>query len=115
MKPLKILAFLFSVMAILFFLSLVFPEEGLRINEKLVLRFPSFEEILNGEKVEYADISGILTASVALSDSAYLAMLEPPDLQEPVCDTVRANEDSLKQLIHLLCSGSFLNWKGLLP
>jgi len=87
-------------MAILFILSLVFPDEGLRISEKIVLNFPTVEEILGEDKVEYADISDIVNASLAISDSAYLAMMEPTAVPEPVYDTVRANEDSLKQLIH---------------
>ena len=100
MKPVKILAFLFSVLAILFVLSLVFPREGLRINDHFFLQFLTLDEIIEGDKAEYADISGILSASVAISDSAYMAMLEPVEVAEPVYDTVRVNEDSLKGLIH---------------
>ena len=100
MKPFKILAFLFSVMAILLVVSLVFPREGIRINDHLVLQFLTFDEILKGEESAYADISDILNTSVAISDSAYEAMLDPIEKSEPVYDTVRANEDSLKIMIH---------------
>ena len=102
MKPVKILEFIFSVLAILFIVSVIFPREGIKINDNIVLRFLTFGEILDPDTLEYADISGILSASMAINDSAYMAMLEPVEHLEPVTDTIRANEDSLKLLTHRL-------------
>ena len=100
MKPVKILAFVFSVLAILFIVSVIFPGEGIRVNDHIVLQFLTLDEILDADTQEYADISGILSASMVISDSAYMAMLDPLEYMKPVYDTVRANEDSLKLLIH---------------
>ncbi len=100
MQPPRILAFVFSVLAILFLISIVFPKEGIRIREHVTLQFLTMEEILGADSVHYADISGILSSSVTISDSAYLAMLEKTPEEAAVRDTLRANEDSLKGLIH---------------
>ncbi|MFC2114978.1 hypothetical protein ACFLTU_00785 [Bacteroidota bacterium] len=100
MQPPRILAFVFSVLTILFLVSIVFPKEGIRINDRVTLQFLSLEEILKPDSVHYADISEILSSSVAISDSAYLAMLETTPEESLVRDTLRANEDSLKLMIH---------------
>lgn len=102
MKPPKILVFVSSVLAILLALSIVFPKEGIRINEQITLHFLTLEEILGKDTVQYADISGILGSSVAISDSAYLAMLEPGAADELVWDTVRADAEILKGKIHAI-------------
>jgi hypothetical protein len=117
-KPPGILAFVFSVMTVLFLLSVVFPEEGIRIGEKTTLRYLTLGEILGSDTVHYADISNILASSQAISDSAYQAMLEsvPGDQVEGTrssitgmhdlygndtpADTLRADEESLKLLVH---------------
>ncbi len=100
MKPFKIFAFIFAVLAILFIVSTVFPEEGIRVNDHFVLRFPGLKEMFEEDTLEYPDISGIIDASLAINDSVYLSMLEPSGSGEEVWDTVRANEDSLKVLIY---------------
>ena len=92
--------FVSSVMSILLALSIVFPKEGIRINDRITLHFLTLGEILGKDTVQYADISGILSSSVAISDSAYLAMLDPASADEMVLDTIRANADSLKGMIH---------------
>jgi len=99
-QPLRILAFIFSVLCVLFLISIVFPKEGIRINDNVTLQFISLQEILTPDSVRYADISGILSSSVAISDSAYQAMLETTPEESALRDTLRANEDSLKLLIH---------------
>lgn len=99
MRPQGILAFVFAVLAILFLVSVFFPEEGIRINDRTTLHFITIDEILGKDSIRYADISAILSSSQAISDSAYLAMLVPPEDSRPR-DTVRANEDSLKLLVH---------------
>ena len=100
MKPPKILVFVSSVMAILLALSIVFPKEGIRIDDRITLHFLTLGEILGKDSVQYADISGILSRSMAISDSAYLAMLGPASADGIIMDTVRANADSLKVKIH---------------
>jgi len=99
-QPPRILAFVFSVLAILFLVSIFFPEKGIRINEDITLHFITLDEILSSDSVQYADISAIISGSQAINDSAYLAMLESPASGKVPGDTVRANEDSLKVLIH---------------
>ncbi len=92
--------FVSTVLAILAVLSILFPSEGIRINDHITLHFLTMEEILGKDTVQYADISGILSNSEAISDSAYLDMLGPVD--EGIMDTVRANADSLKVKVHAL-------------
>lgn len=92
--------FVSSVLAILLAVSIIFPKEGIRINDRITLHFLTLGEILGKDTVQYADISGILNSSVAISDSAYLAMLDPASADEMVMDTIRANADSLKVKIH---------------
>jgi len=99
-KPPKILVFVSSVLAILLAVSIIFPKEGIRINDRITLHFLTLGEILGKDTVQYADISGILNSSVVISDSAYYAMLGPAPLDEMVMDTIRANADSLKGKIH---------------
>ncbi|MFC2112379.1 hypothetical protein ACFLTA_03850 [Bacteroidota bacterium] len=99
MRPPRILAFVFSVLAILFLVSVFFPKDGIRINDQITLHFISLDEILGTDSVQYADISAILSSSQAINDSAYLAMLETPSEELEILDTIRANEDSLKVLI----------------
>jgi hypothetical protein len=99
-KPPKILVFVSSVLAILLALSIVFPKEGVRIGDRVTLHFLTLDEILGKDTVQYADISGILSSSAVISDSAYLAMLGPVPGDEMVMDTIRANADSLKLKIH---------------
>ena len=92
--------FVSSVLAILLAVSIIFPKEGIRINDRITLHFLTLGEILGKDTVQYADISGILNSSVVISDSAYYAMLGPAPLDEMVMDTIRANADSLKGKIH---------------
>lgn len=87
------------MLAILFLVSIFFPGEGIRINDHITLRFITLDEILGSDSVQYADISAILSSSLALNDSVYLTMLEAP-AEESDPDTVRANEDSLKVLVY---------------
>ncbi len=100
MKPIKILVFVFSVMALLLVLSIVFPKEGIRINDHITLHFLTLGEILGEDSMPYADISGILSSSVAISDSAYLAMLDPVNADGPAMDTIRADAEILKLKVH---------------
>ncbi|HEC44020.1 MAG TPA: hypothetical protein ENI20_14450 [Bacteroides sp.] len=100
MQPPRILVFVFSVLAILFLVSIFFPREGIRINDRITLQFITLEEILGSDSIQYADISAILSSSQAINDSTYLAMLEDPVDETLLQDTVRVNEDSLKVLVY---------------
>jgi hypothetical protein len=101
-KPPKILVFISSVLAILLLVSIIFPQQGIRINDRITLHFLTLEEILEGDTVQYADISDILSSSVAISDSAYQSMLVPAGEEGFVRDTIRANADSLRMKIHAI-------------
>ena len=65
MKPIKILVFLLSVFAMLSIVMLVFPKDGIKLNEKATLLFPKFDEIFSSKTVKYADIASILTENKA--------------------------------------------------
>ena len=99
-RPPKVLAFVFSVLAVLFLLSLVFPKDGIRLGESLNLQFITLDELFGGDSLQYADISAILTGSRAISDSAYEAMIESAPGKLSRTDTLRADAESLKMLVH---------------
>jgi hypothetical protein len=99
-KPPKILVFVSAVLAILGAVSIIFPKEGIRISDRITLHFLTLDEILGKDTVQYADISGILSSSAVMSDSAYLAMLGTDTAHVMAMDTIRANADSLKVKIH---------------
>ena len=100
MQPPRILAFVFSVLAVLFLLTLFFPKEGIRVSEHLTLKFLTLDELLGTDSIYYADISSILTGSSAINDSAYLAMLETVPKENPLPDTLRADEEDLKMHVY---------------
>lgn len=96
MNPFKILLFLLSVFVILLIVSLFFPDDGIHINEKFSLHFITQGEIFNPDTFEYADISSIISQSMAINDSILTGDLVFPGGEEFTPDTIRANEDSLK-------------------
>jgi hypothetical protein len=101
-KPPGILVFISSVLALLLAVSILFPPEGIRIHDNITLHFLTPGEVLGKDTVQYADITGILSSSKAISDSAYLAMLSPAGKQGIVPDTLRADADSLKMKVHAI-------------
>lgn len=100
MKPFNILLFFLSVLIILLIVSLFFPENGIRINEKFSLHFITADEIFNSDTFEYADISSIISQSMAIDDSIFTGDMFFPGEEDFIPDTIRANEDSLKIKIH---------------
>jgi len=60
MKPYQTLFFLLSVFISLFLIMLVFPEEGIPVTRNFNLRFKNFDDFLDNERIEYADIQGII-------------------------------------------------------
>jgi len=114
MKPYKILLILLSVLLLLFLISLVFPEEGIKISQDLKLDFPSFKDIIHRQKADYKDISHILAStSLNLDDTSEttvqvidsLIQNKPSglfyyDSVNIPFDTVRVKADSIKKLIY---------------
>lgn len=64
-KPFHTLLFLIGVFLTLTLLSLCFPQQGIYINDKLSIRFPTFASLFFEKKAEKADISKI----IALADA----------------------------------------------
>lgn len=100
MRPGNVLLFLISVLTILFFVSLFFPKDGIKINDEVTLHFLTTDELFAIDTFEYADISGIISQSNAINDSVLMAELSFEQETEEVFDTVRANADSLRATVH---------------
>ncbi len=111
MKPFKTLLFILGVFGILIIISLIIPDDGIKVNENITIHFPAFNDVFNPDDVAYADISGILEGAKGLS---YDTLFDNNDyatdsiIQEQIkeskdslagSDTLRANADSLKQII----------------
>lgn len=114
MKPYQILAFFFSIVLVLLMLSMVFPEDGIRINNNLKIRFFNIHELFRDDSIQYADISVIIQSSAAsvetrteISDSASnetrmeIPVSDRVNIPDslPLYDTLRANAESLKSTI----------------
>jgi lysophospholipase L1-like esterase len=63
-KPFYTLIFLTACFLVLGLISYVFPEDGIYVNEKIVIRYPTFNSLFNKKKEVKADISKI----IALAD-----------------------------------------------
>lgn len=94
-KPFHTLLFLAGVFLALMFLSLLFPEKGIYVNEKLSLRFPTFASLFFEKKPEKTDISNIIALAEAedvdtLSEvtSVDTALVEAIELKD---STIRLN------------------------
>ncbi len=91
--PIKVLFYLLSVFAILFIISFFMPEQGLKINNEITLRFPSINKLLSPKKVEYADITNIIKQNKIVEDTVAIS-------SKTKVDTLRVEADSLKQITH---------------
>ena len=60
MKPYKILIFMLLIIAALLLVAFLFPEEGIPLGNDYKLKFRTINQIINPEKVEYADISNLI-------------------------------------------------------
>ncbi len=88
--------FFLSVYLLLFALALYFPEGGVKVSEKLQLRFFTAEDIFNRNRIEYADITGIIERNELMTDTLLSGLTE----ENPrYFDTIRANADSLRKSI----------------
>lgn len=75
MKPQKVLLFILMVFALLLGVSLLFPKDGIKINDSLTLRFIGLDELLEGG-VQYKDVEfakNIKRDSLFIKDSLSLA------------------------------------------
>lgn len=99
MKPFHILLFLLSVFLILFAVALYFPEQGINVGKITKLHFITASDIFDTNKVQYADISGIISNNELLSDSILSVMVNNNNDTLSAFDTLRANADSLKKRI----------------
>lgn len=88
MKPQNVLLFILSVFLLLSGIMLVFPKDGIKINESISLRFISFEELFS-EGIEYKNIdftekikrdSLFIKDSLSLADSLKIFTADPNDL-----------------------------------
>ena len=100
MKPPRILVFILSVLFLLLVISFLFPEEGIRIGRNHRLHFLTINELLTGDTVQYADISGIISQSTVIEDTLLFTDPVEADMNGEPADTIRANEDSLKVRVH---------------
>ena len=104
MKPYQILVFFLSVILILLFIAMVFPDRELRISDEYSLKFIRIDEIIGKEEVQYADISGIIESSKRLKELKEEVFRPDSIYEEPflATDTIRANADSLREITHLI-------------
>jgi lysophospholipase L1-like esterase len=92
MKPLQTLAFIVAVLILLSGVAAIFPENGIKIGNDLIIKFPSLKQFFFPEKIEYADINDLVTKVEAGIDST-----AAKDSLSYVTDTV--NVDSLVNVV----------------
>lgn len=105
MKPHKTLIFILVVFVVLLDIALFFPEEGIKINDNITIKFATSKQLFEQDTVHYADISNILSDNEILNDSliAYVAEKDsmPQDDKESF-DTIRASANDLVARIQKL-------------
>jgi len=108
MKPINTFLFLLAVLSGISIVMLIFPENGISLNEGTSINFASFEDIFSSKKVEYADISAIIassdTNSAAINDtSAFNEELDSIIVEivgtDTIIDTVRADASALSHSV----------------
>lgn len=91
MKPGKILLFLLFIFFLLSVLILIFPENGIKINNKITLYFTDFKDVFAVKKIQYADISKFSDPLDSLNSSLNIDSL--------AVDTNKLTSNSLLQSI----------------
>jgi lysophospholipase L1-like esterase len=86
-SPLHTLLFLASVFGIMGGISLIYPEKGLVLNDKLALSFPTWNSFFNEKKTEKVDISKII--ALADAEDKRTGML---------IDSVEPKQDSINEI-----------------
>lgn len=102
--PARILLFLILIGAALFLVALVFPQQGIRLNSGLQLRFVSTNDLMNGAQKEKIDLSEAQRLADSLDQIA-----EFPELQQPTDGSVPAPGE-VKEPIRFGQSGKSSLW-----
>jgi hypothetical protein len=92
MKPVKIFLTFLSILALIAFISYVYPPQGIRIVPGFTLDFPTWEEIIEYEEGEYKDISGIVQNNMPVDSIAPL--INDSVSQEGKKDSLPVSRDS---------------------
>ena len=94
MKPYLILLFLVSVFLFLFFITVLFPKNGIYIGDHIHLRFTNIDDLIKRDTVKYADITRIIE-----NYKADLEIEEPEDTSKTieVEDTTRIGNIVIEQ------------------
>lgn len=93
-KPVHTLLVLLAVFLLLLVISLLVPRDGWKVTDDIIIKFPQFSEVINPEDVQYANIDSIVQTH---GDTADLPSIE---IDTTGSDTLRADADSLRKLIH---------------
>lgn len=73
-KPFHVLGFTLAVLAMLLGLMAIYPPDGIRISEGVVLQFPTLNEFLAGDTVEKVDMDQIIAELQAPPDTTPAAV-----------------------------------------
>lgn len=95
MKPYQIFLFVLSVIIVLGIIMLVFPKDGIKINDNFTIYFPTFEEMFLPDTVEYANIDSIVEKQNGADSLIALMNNDSTNI-----DSVVIDEETLKSLIH---------------
>lgn len=95
MKPYKTLLFLLAVFSILLIISFAFPKEGISVSDDFTIKFVNFDELVNFEKPQYADISDLIDKVETVEDTVVAEKIDTIKV-EAKKDTLVAIVDSVK-------------------
>ncbi len=113
-EPFKVFLFFLALFSILAFISVLFPDDGIRIGRNIHLHFPGIDELFSDDRPEYADISYLLdvyhdqeltdAGQLEAGDSAVDATVIVPvedttDGKLNIFDTMPADEDMIRGLV----------------
>lgn len=79
-KPIHTLLFVISTLLVLVLISVVFPKNGITLEEGMVIRYPSFSSLFLEKKTEKTDISNIINLADAEEKSL--------DLDTVICNKI---------------------------
>ncbi len=95
-NPKNILFFLLTVLLGIVLISVIIPENGIKISDNLAVNAPDPFSLFEEKKVEYADISDIIETQKEIEKS----IEKEPKKDEPKkIDTIKADTDKLKAKI----------------
>lgn len=99
-RPSITLLFILSVLTVLLFIAVVFPEKGIALTENGSLKFVKPADIFTRDAEEYADITNIIKSDALLDDTLLENLVN--EEEDVTWDTIRANADSLRRSIRRL-------------